>query len=243
MMRERVTSRKNPLLQNVRKLLSSRSARQKEGLFAADGTKLLEEAIRYWPGLDTVILSDGVEADLPAHVRLISVPEDVMPSISPMEAPQGAIFLCRMPELQSLTVEPGSLILDGIVGGVGAVLGFVPQILVLFIMLAFLEACGYMSRIAFVLDRIFRKFGLSGKSIIPMLVATGCGVPGILASRTIEQENDRKITVMTTGFIPCGAKMPVVGLIGVDWGYGFDAPFGSNERSGSQFHFVLGQQF
>ena len=106
-----------------------------------------------------------------------------------------------------------SLIADGIVGGVGAVLGFVPQMLILFLMLSLLEDCGYMSRVAFIMDRIFRKFGLSGKSFIPMLVATGCGVPGIMASRTIEQERDRRMTVMTTGFIPCGAKMPIVSFI------------------------------
>ena len=105
-----------------------------------------------------------------------------------------------------------SLLMDGILAGVGAVLGFVPQILVLSLLLSILEDVGYMARVAFIMDRILRKFGLSGKSIIPMLVATGCGVPGILASRTIEQENDRKITVMTTGFIPCGAKMPIIGL-------------------------------
>ena len=105
------------------------------------------------------------------------------------------------------------LILDGIVAGLGAVLGFVPQMLVLFIFLAFLEACGYMSRIAFVLDRIFRKFGLSGKSFIPMLIGTGCGVPGIMASRTIENERDRRMTIMTTTFIPCGAKLPFIGMI------------------------------
>ena len=105
------------------------------------------------------------------------------------------------------------LILDGIVAGVGAVLGFVPQMLVLFLLLAFLEACGYMARIAFVLDRIFRKFGLSGKSFIPVLVGTGCGVPGVMASRTIENERDRRMTIMTTCFIPCGAKMPIIGLI------------------------------
>ena len=104
------------------------------------------------------------------------------------------------------------LILDGIVAGVGAVLGFVPQMLVLFLMLAFLEACGYMARIAFVLDRIFRKFGLSGKSFIPMLIGVGCGVPGVMASRTIENERDRRMTIMTTCFIPCGAKMPIIGL-------------------------------
>ena len=106
-----------------------------------------------------------------------------------------------------------SLILDGIIAGVGAVLGFVPQMLVLFIFLAFLEACGYMSRIAFVMDRIFRKFGLSGKSFIPMLIGTGCGVPGIMASRTIENERDRRMTIMTTTFIPCGAKLPIIALI------------------------------
>ena len=105
------------------------------------------------------------------------------------------------------------LILDGIVAGVGAVLGFLPQMLVLFLMLAFLEACGYMARIAFVLDRVFRKFGLSGKSFIPMLIGVGCGVPGIMASRTIENERDRRMTVMTTTFIPCGAKVPFIGMI------------------------------
>ena len=105
------------------------------------------------------------------------------------------------------------LILDGIVGGVGAVLGFVPQMLVLFFFLAFLESCGYMARIAFVMDRIFRKFGLSGKSFIPMLIGTGCGVPGIMASRTIENERDRRMTIMTTTFIPCGAKLPIIALI------------------------------
>ena len=105
------------------------------------------------------------------------------------------------------------LILDGIVAGVGAVLGFVPQMLVLFLMLAFLEACGYMSRIAFVLDRIFRKFGLSGKSFIPMLIGTGCGIPGVMASRTIENERDRRMTIMTTTFIPCGAKVPFIAMV------------------------------
>ena len=106
-----------------------------------------------------------------------------------------------------------SLILDGIVGGVGAVLGFVPQLLVLFIFLAFLEACGYMSRIAFIMDKLFRKFGLSGKSFIPILIGTGCGVPGIMASRTIENDRDRKMTIITTTFIPCGAKLPIIAMI------------------------------
>ena len=105
------------------------------------------------------------------------------------------------------------LILDGIVAGVGAVLGFVPQMLVLFIFLAFLEGCGYMARVAFIMDRIFRKFGLSGKSFIPMLIGSGCGVPGIMASRTIESDRDRKMTIMTTTFVPCGAKLPIIALI------------------------------
>ena len=105
------------------------------------------------------------------------------------------------------------LIVDGVISGVGAVLGFVPQMLVLFLFLAFLESCGYMARIAFIMDRIFRKFGLSGKSFIPMLIGTGCGVPGVMASRTIENDRDRKITVMTTTFIPCGAKLPIIALI------------------------------
>lgn len=139
----------------------------------------------------------------------------------------GAAFLSRfhsVPELLDMVLlNPDgtpviaqwlySLIQDGIVGGVGAVLGFVPQMLVLFFLLSILEDCGYMSRVAFIMDRIFRRFGLSGKSFIPMLVASGCGVPGIMASRTIENERDRKITIMTTGFVPCGAKMPIVGLI------------------------------
>lgn len=117
--------------------------------------------------------------------------------------------------LDSVGTAPwlNSLILDGIIGGVGAVLGFVPQMLILFLFLAFLEACGYMARIAFIMDRIFRKFGLSGKSFIPMLIGTGCGVPGIMASRTIESDRDRKMTIMTTTFIPCGAKLPIIALI------------------------------
>ncbi|MCM1243593.1 MAG: ferrous iron transport protein B [Roseburia sp.] len=123
------------------------------------------------------------------------------------------------PAIESLLVSIGcadwlmGLILDGIVAGVGAVLGFVPQMLVLFIFLAFLEGCGYMARIAFIMDRIFRKFGLSGKSFIPIMIGTGCGVPGIMASRTIESERDRRMTVMTTTFIPCGAKLPIIALI------------------------------
>lgn len=123
------------------------------------------------------------------------------------------------PAVEGFLVSTGTaawlqgLVLDGIIGGVGAVLGFVPQMLVLFAFLAFLEACGYMARIAFIMDRIFRKFGLSGKSFIPMLIGTGCGVPGIMASRTIENDRDRKMTIMTTTFIPCGAKLPIIALI------------------------------
>ena len=117
--------------------------------------------------------------------------------------------------LTNMSVAPWliSLIADGIIGGMGAVLGFVPQMMILFLLLSLLEDCGYMARVAFIMDRLFRKFGLSGKSFIPLLVATGCGVPGIMASRTIEQDRDRKMTIMTTGFIPCGAKMPLVGLV------------------------------
>ena len=124
-----------------------------------------------------------------------------------------------------------SLIMDGIVGGVGAVLGFVPQMLVLFLLLSILEDCGYMSRVAFIMDRLFRKFGLSGKSFIPMLVASGCGVPGIMASRTIDQDRDRKMTIMTTAFIPCGAKMPIVGLIA-------GALFGGNGLIATSAYFI-----
>ncbi|MEG1159666.1 MAG: ferrous iron transport protein B, partial [Acidaminococcaceae bacterium] len=117
--------------------------------------------------------------------------------------------------LAEATVAPWliGLVVEGIIGGVGAVLGFVPQMLILFLLLSLLEDCGYMARVAFIMDRIFRKFGLSGKSFIPMLIGSGCSVPGIMASRTIEQERDRKLTIMTTSFIPCGAKMPIIALI------------------------------
>ena len=124
MMEQRITSRKNPLLQQVKKLLSSKKAREEAGLFAADGTKLLQEAVTYFPGLDTVILSDGIEADLPAHVRVIRVPGDVMESISPMQSPQGALFLCRLPEKKAFKPMPGMLLLDGIQdpGNIGTIL-------------------------------------------------------------------------------------------------------------------------
>lgn len=121
---ERITARKNPLIQQVRKLLSSRKEREQAGLFAADGTKLLEEAIRYFPGLDTVILSDGVDVDIPEHVRLVRVPEEIMAYISPMETPQGALFLCRLPEKKPFSPEAGMLLLDGIQdpGNIGTIL-------------------------------------------------------------------------------------------------------------------------
>ena len=123
-MEQVITSRKNPLLQQVRKLLSSRKAREEAGLFVSDGTKLLQEAIRWYPGLDTVILSEGVEAELPENVRLIRVPEDVMASVSPMETPQGALFLCRLPEKKAFVPTPGMLLLDGIQdpGNLGTIL-------------------------------------------------------------------------------------------------------------------------
>ena len=124
MTEQRITSRKNPLLQQVKKLLSSRKAREEAGLFAADGVKLLGEAVRWYPGLDTVILSDGVEADVPESVRLFRVPQDVMASISPMESPQGALFLCRLPEKKTYAPTPGCLLLDGIQnpGNLGTIL-------------------------------------------------------------------------------------------------------------------------
>ena len=123
-MTERITSRKNPLLQQVKKLLSSRKERQQAGLFAADGTKLLEEAVRWWPGLHTVILSDGVQADIPEGVRTVYVPEDVMASVSPMQAPQGALFLCKLPEETAFVPQAGMLLLDGIQdpGNLGTIL-------------------------------------------------------------------------------------------------------------------------
>ena len=124
MTQERITSRKNPLLQQVRRLLSSRKDRVKEGLFVADGTKLLSEAVRWWPGLETVILSDGIQAQVPEHVRLVRVPADVMESVSPMQSPQGALFICRLPEKKAFAPKPGMLLLDGIQdpGNLGTIL-------------------------------------------------------------------------------------------------------------------------
>ena len=171
--------------------------------------------------LETEEHPDTSRADLRAAVdEYLSVEDGYKSGIG---APDPADYGTWVPGIPAL-VERGldavsaapwlkGLILDGIVAGVGAVLGFVPQMLVLFLLLAFLEACGYMARIAFVLDRVFRKFGLSGKSFIPMLIGVGCGVPGIMASRTIENERDRRMTIMTTTFIPCGAKVPFIAMI------------------------------
>ena len=179
------------------------------GLDPAEATDLTTEAYLYD---DEGNLTQTLPVDFAAYEEA-----------SALEEPDPADYGVWVPGIPVL-IESGleavncvdwlrGLILDGIVGGVGAVLGFVPQMLVLFIFLAFLEGCGYMARIAFVMDRIFRKFGLSGKSFIPMLIGTGCGIPGVMASRTIENERDRRMTVMTTTFIPCGAKLPIIALI------------------------------
>ena len=140
MMEERIVSRKNPLIQQVRRLLTSKKDRQKEGLFVADGTKLLAEAVKWWDGLETVILSDGVEADVPAHVRVVRVPGDVMESVSPMETPQGALFICRLPEQKEFIPKPGMLLLDGIQdpGNMGTILRTADA---LSIPVALLEGC------------------------------------------------------------------------------------------------------
>ncbi len=206
-----------------------------------DGDALLAEAEAFQPESDSVVI--GVEDEETLAINDMTVYYDAIPEDADEEAtvamtyvdavsylkengfdaPDPAnygVWIPSIPTLIGNALEAANaaewlkgLILDGIVAGVGAVLGFVPQMLVLFLMLAFLEACGYMARIAFVLDRIFRKFGLSGKSFIPMLIGVGCGVPGIMASRTIENERDRRMTIMTTTFIPCGAKVPFIAMI------------------------------
>ena len=185
------------------------SAAEEAELDPAEATDLTTTAYLYD---DEGNIEEEIPVDFAAYTQAAS-----------MEEPDPANYGVWVPSIPSL-VSSGlnsihcadwlqGLILDGIIGGVGAVLGFVPQMLVLFLLLAFLESCGYMARIAFVLDRIFRKFGLSGKSFIPMLIGTGCGIPGVMASRTIENDRDRKMTVMTTTFIPCSAKLPIIALI------------------------------
>ena len=165
----------------------------------------------------------GVEAETDSEGDVLVVDSDAFAQAVDAAEPENGdfgIWIPGVPVIVGAFLEKincaewlSGLILDGIIGGVGAVLGFVPQMLILFMFLAFLEACGYMARVAFIMDRIFRKFGLSGKSFIPMLIGTGCGVPGIMASRTIESDRDRKMTIMTTTFIPCGAKLPIIALI------------------------------
>lgn len=185
------------------------SAAEEAELDPAEATDLTTTAYLYD---DEGNIEEEIPVDFAAYTQAAS-----------MEEPDPANYGVWVPSIPSL-VSSGlnsihcadwlqGLILDGIIGGVGAVLGFVPQMLVLFLLLAFLESCGYMARIAFILDRIFRKFGLSGKSFIPMLIGTGCGIPGVMASRTIENDRDRKMTVMTTTFIPCSAKLPIIALI------------------------------
>ena len=184
---------------------------EENGSLAADGTFTyeVEDEETLAVSTETATLAD-YEA---AKATLDEIGDEPDPADYGVWVPGIPVLVGNALEAAGTADWLSGLILDGIVAGVGAVLGFVPQMLVLFLMLAFLEACGYMARIAFVLDRIFRKFGLSGKSFIPMLIGTGCGIPGIMASRTIENERDRRMTIMTTTFIPCGAKVPFIGMI------------------------------
>ena len=198
-----------------------------EGFDAAAASKLLESYAAQFSSADEASIEIVNEEDLSTELAVytgkdLQAAADTLRGYDYAE-PDPAGYGVWVPGIPVL-VENGltaanapdwlsGLILDGIVAGVGAVLGFVPQMLVLFLLLAFLEACGYMARIAFVLDRVFRKFGLSGKSFIPILIGTGCGIPGIMASRTIENERDRRMTIMTTTFIPCGAKVPFIAMI------------------------------
>ena len=184
---------------------------EENGQLAADGTFTydVEDEETLAVETETATLADYEEA----KATLDEIGEEPDPANYGVWVPGIPVLIGNGLEAAGASEWLSGLILDGIVAGVGAVLGFVPQMLVLFLMLAFLEACGYMARIAFVLDRIFRKFGLSGKSFIPMLIGTGCGIPGVMASRTIENERDRRMTIMTTTFIPCGAKVPFIGMI------------------------------
>ena len=184
---------------------------EENGSLAADGTFTyeVEDEETLAVSTETATMADYEKA----KATLDEIGEEPDPADYGIWVPGIPVLVGNALEAAGTADWLSGLILDGIVAGVGAVLGFVPQMLVLFLMLAFLEACGYMARIAFVLDRIFRKFGLSGKSFIPMLIGTGCGIPGIMASRTIENERDRRMTIMTTTFIPCGAKVPFIGMI------------------------------
>ncbi|MCI6678929.1 MAG: ferrous iron transport protein B [Oscillibacter sp.] len=181
------------------------------GALAADGTFTynVEDEETLAVTTETATLADYEEA----KATLDEIGDEPDPADFGVWVPGVPVLVGNALEAAGASEWLSGLILDGIVAGVGAVLGFVPQMLVLFLLLAFLEACGYMARIAFVLDRIFRKFGLSGKSFIPMLIGTGCGIPGVMASRTIENERDRRMTIMTTTFIPCGAKVPFIAMI------------------------------
>ena len=184
---------------------------EENGSLAADGTFTYEVEDEETLAVSTETATMAVYEKAKATIERIG--EEPDPADYGVWVPGIPVLVGNALEAAGTADWLSGLILDGIVAGVGAVLGFVPQMLVLFLMLAFLEACGYMARIAFVLDRIFRKFGLSGKSFIPMLIGTGCGIPGIMASRTIENERDRRMTIMTTTFIPCGAKVPFIGMI------------------------------
>ena len=184
---------------------------EENGALAADGTFTydVEDEETLAVETETATLADYEEA----KATLDEIGDEPDPADYGVWVPGIPVLIGNGLEAAGASEWLSGLILDGIVAGVGAVLGFVPQMLVLFLLLAFLEACGYMARIAFVLDRIFRKFGLSGKSFIPMLIGSGCGVPGIMASRTIENDRDRKMTIMTTTFIPCGAKLPFIAMV------------------------------
>ena len=184
---------------------------EENGALAADGTFTydVEDEETLAVTTETATLADYEKA----KATLDEIGDEPDPADYGVWVPGIPVLVGNALESAGASEWLSGLILDGIVAGVGAVLGFVPQMLVLFLLLAFLEACGYMARIAFVLDRIFRKFGLSGKSFIPMLIGTGCGIPGVMASRTIENERDRRMTIMTTTFIPCGAKVPFIAMI------------------------------
>ena len=184
---------------------------EENGALAADGTFTydVEDEETLAVETETATLADYEKA----KATLDEIGDEPDPADYGVWVPGIPVLIGNGLEAAGASEWLSGLILDGIVAGVGAVLGFVPQMLVLFLLLAFLEACGYMARIAFVLDRIFRKFGLSGKSFIPMLIGTGCGIPGVMASRTIENERDRRMTIMTTTFIPCGAKVPFISMI------------------------------